>query len=98
MAKSFIVVLATSAVMLLVAAPFAGAADPKQTQYGNTSEQVSTETPPVVQVHGTTASAGPKSGTLPFTGLDLGIVTALGIGAVAGGIVLRRKGRKPESR
>ena len=38
-------------------------------------------------------AAVPASGTLPFTGLQLGVYVALGLAVLAGGLLLRRFGR-----
>jgi len=35
----------------------------------------------------------PMSGSLPFTGVDLGLVAAVGITTIAAGIVLRRRAK-----
>jgi hypothetical protein len=42
-------------------------------------------------------TAAPQSGTLPFTGLDLGVALAVAVGLVVLGIVMRRAGRRTES-
>ena len=44
-------------------------------------------------VLGAAVPAVPASGTLPFTGLQLGIYVALGLAVLAGGLLLRRFGR-----
>lgn len=41
-------------------------------------------------------SVAPKGGSLPFTGLDLGLVLGFGIVLVGGGLLLRRTGRTNE--
>ena len=38
-------------------------------------------------------AATPAAGTLPFTGLQLGVYVALGLAVLAGGLLLRRFGR-----
>lgn len=43
-----------------------------------------------------TLKSKPSSGTLPFTGLDLGLFAVAGIGLGAIGLGLRRVSRKPE--
>jgi hypothetical protein len=42
---------------------------------------------------GVLGAAVPASGTLPFTGLQLGVYVALGLAVLAGGLLLRRFGR-----
>ena len=56
------------------------------------------KTKPHVHVKGTTHSnaaplAAQHSGTLPFTGAQLGLFVALGLVLLAGGVVLHRAGR-----
>ena len=41
-----------------------------------------------------TALAAARSGTLPFTGMDLGLVSVAGILLLGGGLTLRRVGRR----
>jgi hypothetical protein len=54
--------------------------------------------PTTVAVQGASEPATPAStgDTLPFTGLDLGIVIAFGVAAVGGGLLLRRATRTTE--
>jgi hypothetical protein len=44
-----------------------------------------------------TAVAPTQAGTLPFTGLQLGVFVALGLALLAGGMLLRRAGRNGSS-
>lgn len=41
-----------------------------------------------------TAVAVTRSGTLPFTGVDLGLISVAGILLIGGGLTLRRVGRR----
>jgi hypothetical protein len=77
---------------LLVAAvlvvPVALGATPNDVQYNKAALQ-----PP--KVAGASSPLGsPSSGTLPFTGLDLGLVGGAGVLLIAGGFAFRRLGRK----
>jgi hypothetical protein len=99
MLKTYLAGLVAAIVLALVAVPLAAATDPNDTQYGNPSSQVSTEEP-VTSVKGQTQSnAQPEAqpGTLPFTGLDLGVALGLGVVLVGGGVLLRRAGRRTET-
>lgn len=70
---------------------------------GNTAGQCGTEN--VAGVSHTQKAASPQTvaqvapaqhtgGTLPFTGLQLGVFVALGVLLIGGGLVLRASGRK----
>ena len=76
--------------VLLVLAP-AASANPSEQQYKNPMKQ---ESPPTNPTTGGPSTAKPASGALPFTGLDLTLVLIGGGGALAGGLVLRRVGRR----
>jgi hypothetical protein len=41
-------------------------------------------------------SSGSSGGTLPFTGLDLGAISAVGLLLLGGGLALRRVGRRTD--
>ena len=70
-------------------------ANPNDEQYGNQLGQQfkppKTTSPKTASSPVATAKPG---GTLPFTGLDLVVVAAAGGAAVAGGVGLRKLGRK----
>jgi hypothetical protein len=100
--KRLVVGLAAVTVIALGAAPLAAGEDPNDTQYGNSSQNITQEQAPAVSEPGRTAVAGTSvgsaapGGTLPFTGLDLGVALAVGAAALGGGVALRRAGRKAE--
>jgi hypothetical protein len=75
----------------LVTVASALALTPKDLQYNEL-------TPPTLSDAQPTGTNQPlpavTSGTLPFTGMQLGVVTCVGALLVAGGIGLRRLGRK----
>jgi len=90
------------AVVLLAGIGFqsALAVTPNDVQYNTTTTNETTAFTPPAQ---TTESSGVKEsktptatsgGTLPFTGLDLGVAFGAGALLVAGGFGLRRLGRK----
>ncbi len=79
-----------------VGASFAQAATPNDTQYHKpvpkggvlgTSKTTPKQTAPLAPAK--------ASGTLPFTGVDLGLIAAGGFLVLAAGVGLRRFGRKP---
>jgi hypothetical protein len=90
MRKTFLVVLC--ALCLGIATPAWANSSPTQGAYGGTgANQVS-------QVQDTTASRSPtattsaaSAGTLPFTGIDVGLVAAVAVALVGSGLVLRRR-------
>jgi hypothetical protein len=92
MRKTFLVVLC--ALCLGIATPAWANSSPTQGAYGGTgANQIS-------QVHDTTASPSPtatatasaaSAGTLPFTGIDVGLVAAVAVVLVGSGLVLRRR-------
>ena len=74
---------------LLIVVPAAGAASGSgatTTQYGGQSA--------VQGALGETASAPSTSGTLPFTGIDLGVIVLAGVVLVVMGVSLRRFARR----
>ena len=98
MLKKSIATLTASMALLFVGVPVAAADDPNQTQYGNAATSLPSEPKTLGQGAVNTApavaqGAVPVQGTLPFTGLDIGIALAIGVAAVAGGLGLRRLGR-----
>ena len=84
---------------LLVFLALAGAgaptalANPDDDQYGNQLGQ-QFKPPAAKQATPAPAATATPSGTLPFTGFDLAVVAAAGGAAVAGGVGLRKLGRK----
>jgi len=74
---------------LLIVVPAAGAA----TGSGATTSQYSGQSG-VQGALGETASAPSTSGTLPFTGIDLGVIVLAGVVLVVMGVSLRRFARR----
>jgi hypothetical protein len=104
-------IVAASVAMLLVAAPaFAQSVNPTEQGYsapaGTTQQQIQSNAGPSAQVSPGTHEATPaavkkaapaKSSGLPFTGLELGLVLAAGLGLLALGFGLRRMARPNEA-
>jgi hypothetical protein len=77
----------------LLGVPVGSAQDANSTQYGNPASVVAKEKPKQAGTPaGGVSPAG--TGTLPFTGAELGLTLAFGAAAVAGGFGLRRLGRR----
>ncbi|HEY7381979.1 MAG TPA: hypothetical protein VH572_12270 [Gaiella sp.] len=76
-------------VAMLAIAPLAAAGSSVLSGYGTSGSK------PVVQVKGTTSSATPTASgaTLPFTGVDLLLITGAGVALIGVGAGLRRLGR-----
>ena len=76
-------------IAMLVVAPLAAAGSSVLSGYGTSGSK------PVVLVKGTTSSSKPvaSGATLPFTGVDLLLITGAGIALVGVGAGLRRLGR-----
>jgi hypothetical protein len=104
--------VATAVVLLLVAAPaVAQAVNPTEQGYsapaGTTQQQItSTPSPSATVSPGTTGkvtpvaakkAAAPSSSSLPFTGLELGLVLAAGAGLLGFGLALRRLSRPSQT-
>jgi hypothetical protein len=79
-AKSFLSMLVCTA-MLVIAAPALAASSPAESAYGGTG---ATQNSKILQ---NTQSA---QSTLPFTGLNVGVLVAVGVALFGGGIVIRR--------
>jgi hypothetical protein len=89
------IVALTVVVVALAAVPFASAGSSVLTTYGGSST-------PVVQVKGATGSGTPQAqtsgpSTLPFTGVDLVLITVAGVTMLGVGFGLRRLGRNRAS-
>lgn len=99
MKRNFAVVSLIAACALLALAPLARAQSPTLQGYGEDRgivQQVqhnSTAAPRQPQPQVTKASTGSSGAKLPFTGLDLAIVVALGSVLAGTGFVLRRSAR-----
>jgi hypothetical protein len=55
-----------------------------QDQYGDSSQQIAA-------AGDTSATDPPATGSLPFTGLDIGMMSAAAIALVGGGLLMRRR-------
>jgi hypothetical protein len=102
-------IVAAAAAMLLAASPaIAQSANPTETGYsapaGTTQQQIQSSPAPEAQVTpekpqpkvtpvAAEKAAPAKSSGLPFTGLELGLVLAAGLGLLALGFGLRRMSR-----
>ena len=81
--------LVVGAALAIVALMFPAAAAAERDCTGPTGDQYCPQVE-VVANSGSGDPSGDPAGGLPFTGLDLGLILALGAGLVATGIVLRR--------
>jgi len=83
-------------VMMALAAPAANAKNPVVQGYGEDQgvvqqvQHASTKAPPSAAVRQAASNSGGSGASLPFTGLDIAIVLALGAVLAGTGIVLRR--------
>lgn len=102
--KKAILVLALVGVLLVPAAAFAGGIG--YSNVGGVIQSATTPSPPTTTTTTTTTttpaatvsaasttSPSSSSGSLPFTGLDVGLVAAGGLVLVATGLALRRLGK-----
>lgn len=103
-------IAAAAASMLLIAAP-AAAQNPTEQGYsapaGTTQQQINSSPAPTANVTpskpakvtpvAAKKAAPAKKGGLPFTGLELGLVLAAGIGLLGIGLGLRRVSRPSEA-
>jgi hypothetical protein len=78
-------------VMLSLGVQGAFAQSPNGVQYGNVQGKQQYTPPKMKPAPLNTSKAG---GTLPFTGVDLAVVSVAGVLVLAGGFGLRRLGRK----
>jgi hypothetical protein len=94
--KQRLLILAATLFAAASLAPLALAGSPTKTQYPQAAVLVAkTKKPrPASQPTTTVPTAAPTSGTLPFTGADLGIVAALGTVLLVGGVTLSVVGRR----
>lgn len=70
--------------------------EPKaNTTGGNTDDGTDDDSSTVAAAAGDSGDSG--SGTLPFTGLDLGAIAAIGVGLLGVGLVLRRTGKSGDA-
>lgn len=61
---------------------------------GTTPTSTSPLTPPPTLVTASTTAAAASKSSLPFTGLDLGLIVGAGLLLIAGGFVVRRMSRR----
>ncbi|MGH3003157.1 MAG: hypothetical protein ACRDM1_10950 [Gaiellaceae bacterium] len=95
MTRQRLTTLAVALGVAITAAPAALAGGgPAGDQYPSAPKLLNNVAPAAHGVAPITKKAVKSSGTLPFTGLDLGLVAALGGSALIGGVGLRRLGRK----
>jgi hypothetical protein len=93
MLKRQIAIVAAVMAVALSAVSVASAASSLVNGYGGQASTPQAEVaPPVVAV--APASAQGQSGTLPFTGLDLGVAVGIGAVLLGGGVLLRRASRE----
>src|SRR3954451_16749051 len=104
-------IAAAVAAMLLVAAPAVAQVNPTEQGYsapaGTTQQQINSSPAPTANVTPSKPAkvtpvaaknaARAKKGGLPFTGLELGLVLAAGIGLLGIGLGLRRLSRPSEA-
>jgi hypothetical protein len=87
--------LLVSVVLAVAIASGAGGAlagNPNDSQYGNVAAQTTSNSSQPKSVFTPPSQSG--GSTLPFTGLDLGLVGGGGLIAIIGGVALRRVARK----
>ena len=98
MRTSLLAVLAVAFVLVLGGTAMAQDS-PTQDAYGgvlgNEVENSGDTTANVQEVGGDSSSPGTPGGTLPFTGMQVGIVALVGIGLVSLGFAMRRGTRRP---
>jgi hypothetical protein len=89
-------VLALPALLAAILAAGALAGSPSSAVYGNTGAKVDAALAPATSSAPTAAQAASTTGssTLPFTGLDLGVICAAGVLLIGVGFTLRRVTRK----
>ena len=88
--RQVLATLCATVVALALAAPVSAQESPvTKEQYGDKAEQVGGGN---VSDPGDPSASDPSGvGSLPFTGLDLGLMAAAAAGLVAGGIVISRR-------
>jgi hypothetical protein len=94
--RTIAVVAAALACIVLACASVAAAQTPSEDTYGGlANQQQGAVSPDTNSAAGTTQTA--SSGTLPFTGFELGIALVAGVALVGTGLVLRRASRGSEA-
>lgn len=69
-----------------------GECDPKGSSVGGEPEDGNTQDGSDVASAGSGSSGDPGAGSLPFTGLDLGIIAAIGVALIGAGFAVRHAG------
>lgn len=85
-----------SLAVVLPAGAFAQNVSPTDEEYGNGVLGVAAGGDPADPAEGTGSSSGSEISSLPFTGLDVAAIAAIGVGLVAAGFVVRRASRATE--
>jgi hypothetical protein len=89
MRKTFLVVLC--ALCLGIATPAWANSSPTQGAYGGTGATQVSKVQDTATSRAPTATASASTGTLPFTGMDVGLVAAVAVVLLGSGLVLRRR-------